>query len=114
MTNPLRLDLPTAAEVEPYDPDLAAVLRMVEASKPQITNLPIEMPPAVRQWYDAYCAKVRAEADAKMAANLRNLQELMAGDNELPSSYITNPRTGIVYPVYKLCIPTNIWINPKK
>lgn len=108
VTSTTRIELPTAADVESYDPELAAVIRAVEASKPNIPNLPIEMPPFIRQWYEAHCAKVRAEADEKMASTMRNLQELTIEDREPTTpTYITNQKTGVVYPIYPLCIPTN-------
>lgn len=109
-TNTMRIELPTAAEVEAYDPELASVIRAVEASKPNIPNLPIEMPAFARQWYDAHCAKVRAEADGKMVETMRRYQELTIEDREpTVPTYITNQKTGVVYPIYPLCIPTNNW-----
>lgn len=106
--SPERIELPTAAEVEAYDPELAEVIRTVEASKPAMPSLPIEMPPAIKEWYDAYCARVRAEADAKMASTMRHYRELTADDRE-PSgtTFVTNKQTGVPYAIPKLCIPTN-------
>jgi hypothetical protein len=110
LTNMMRIDPAIIAEIEASDPELAAAIRMVEASRPNLSNLPVEMPAIAREWYNAYCQKVRSEADAKMAENARRMQELMDGDREPTNvTYVTNPKTGVVYPIYPLCIPTNNW-----